>query len=100
MIWPWRRVSRRERHAQHEDEVSTGPPRWVELGAYAGHFDADVDRVLLETAGIPVLVKGASTGIFGPGFAGPTAEGVRLFVPASRLAYAREVLAGDEDGER
>jgi hypothetical protein len=98
MIWPWRRT-RRNRQAEREDDGSSGAPRWVELGSYAGHFDADVDRVLLETAGIPVLVKGASTGIFGPGFAGPTAEGVRLFVPASRLADARDVLAG-ADGDR
>lgn len=95
VIWPWRRPRVKSEPHVH----SADAPQWVEIGSYAGHFDADIDRALLETADIPVLVKGASTGVFGPGFAGPTAEGVRLFVPGSLLERAREVLAGEADDE-
>jgi hypothetical protein len=75
-------------------------PRWVQLASYAGLVDADIDRAILEGAGILVLVKGPLTGAFGPGFAGATMHGVQLFVPDDALEHARTVLgaAGDEDG--
>jgi hypothetical protein len=99
VVWPWRRAERRRQ--QHDSaRARAEPPRWVELGSYAGHFDADIDRALLESAGIPVLVKGSVTGLFGPGFSGPTAEGIRLFVPDDRLEDARRLIAVDVgDGE-
>ena len=71
--------------------------RWVEVANYATQIEADFDRVTLEEAGIPVLVKGPLTGAFGPGFAGATMYGVRLFVPAELLEDARAVLGADTD---
>jgi hypothetical protein len=76
-------------------------PRWAELGHYASQFDADLDRSTLESAGIPVMVKGPLTGAFGPGYVGWTPEGVRLYVPAELLDDARAMLHGeleDDDG--
>lgn len=93
--WPWRRKER----AQHGAGAGPGEPRWVELGWYSGLFDADVDRAILESAGIPVLVKSSATGLFGPGFSGSTTEGVRLFVPSHNLDEARSLLAGEGGAE-
>jgi hypothetical protein len=74
-------------------------PKWVQLREYAGRLEADLDIGLLEEAGIPLVVKGPSTGIYGPGFAGPTAVGVRVFVRDEDLVEAIEILGlpnGDE----
>ena len=65
---------------------------WVQLREYAGRLEADIDIALLQQAGIPVVVKGPSAGIFGPGFAGPTAAGVRVYVRAEHLVEAIQTL--------
>lgn len=96
VVWPWRRKKRTRSAGGGEPHE---PPRWVELGWYAGLFAADVDRALLESAGIPVLVKSSATGLFGPGFSGATTEGVRLYVPSRRLEDARSLLAGEGTAE-
>lgn len=70
---------------------------WARIREYGARFEADIHASMLESAGIPVLVKGSETGIFGPGFAGATALGVELLVPADLLEEAREVIA-DADG--
>ena len=88
VVWPWRR---KERSPARREEAPE--PRWVELGWYSGLFDADVDRGILESAGIPVLANSSATGLFGPGFSGSTTEGVRLYVPSHRLEEARSLLA-------
>ena len=95
VVWPWRK----ERARKAADEQSSEPPRWVELAWYAGLFDADIDRALLESAGIPVLAKSSATGLFGPGFSGATTEGVRLYVPSHRLDEARSLLAAEGAAE-
>lgn len=70
--------------------------RWAEIGRYASQVEADIHRGILEDAGIPVLEKGQLTGAFGPGFAGATMHGVRLFVPDDALDHAR-ALIGEAD---
>ena len=76
-------------------------PRWVRLREYGGRLEADLDIALLEEAGIPFVVKGPATGIFGPGFAGSTPLGLTILVPDELLGAAREVLgiAGGAGGE-
>ncbi|MDX1450080.1 MAG: DUF2007 domain-containing protein, partial [Acidimicrobiia bacterium] len=61
----------------------------VETGA---GYEADLLESLLDGADIPVLRKGPESGIFGPGFAGASPLGVKLFVPESRVDEAREVI--------
>jgi len=74
---------------------------WTKLRHYAGLLEADMDRARLEDAGIPVLVQGPVTGVFGPGFAGPTPQGVTLLVPGELREEARELLDLDDvDGNR
>jgi hypothetical protein len=75
----------------------TREPAWELVAEFGAGYEADLATSQLEGAGIPVLRKGPETGIFGPGFAGRTALGVRLFVPRSRLEEARTVLQSDPD---
>jgi len=65
---------------------------WKRIAEFGSQVEADVAVSRLEAAGIPVLVKGPETGIFGPGISGPTPLGVTVFVPADQLHRAREVL--------
>jgi hypothetical protein len=65
---------------------------WVQLREYASRLEADLDLGLLEGAGIPVMMKGPSAGIYGPGFAGPTPVGLRVFVREADLEDAIETL--------
>jgi hypothetical protein len=71
---------------------------WVALVEYGAVYEAEVAAGRLESAGILSRIdRGGSVGIFGPGHAGATVHGVTLYVPADRLAEAREALddAGD-----
>lgn len=70
---------------------------WVAVKHYAALFEAEMDQQLLEQSGIPVLLKGPITGVFGPGFAGPTAQGVTLLVPDDQVDAAGELLSDDDD---
>lgn len=69
---------------------------WVPVREYGALFQAELDQQLLEQAGIPVLLKGPITGAFGPGFSGPTAQGVTLLVPDDRRDAAVELLHDDD----
>jgi hypothetical protein len=66
--------------------------RWRLLAEYGAGYEADLAAAILEAHGIPVLRQGPEIGIFGPGFAGPTARGVELLVPEEFLEEARVAL--------
>lgn len=68
-------------------------PRWQRLANYGAGHEADLAEAVLRTHEIPVLRKGPEAGIFGHGFAGTTAFGVELFVPAECLEEAQRLLA-------
>ena len=70
---------------------------WALLRRYGSRLEAELDQGILETAGIPVLVKGPITGIFGPGFAGMTSQGAAIHVPRADLEHARELVGLDEE---
>lgn len=65
--------------------------QWTRFRSYPSLVEAEFDRERLEAVGIPVLVKGPESGIFGPGFSGPSALGVELMVPKSQIGAAEEV---------
>lgn len=71
---------------------------WVALKEYAALFLAELDKQMIEHSGIPVMLKGPLTGAFGPGFAGPTTQGVTLLVPESNYEAAAELLGADDTG--
>lgn len=68
-------------------------PKWARLAVFAALPEAEFAREILEGEGIPVAVLQDRTGIFGPGFAGPSALGVTVLVPADRVDEARDILA-------
>ena len=73
------------------------------IATYASAPEAEIGRAVLEAGGFAARVEGGDlTGIFGPGFSGPTPRGVRLLVPSDQLAAARTYLAfrARGDGER
>jgi uncharacterized protein (DUF1330 family) len=89
----------RQRSASTDMVVVEGydPPAldWVRFGWYASGFEADAVRELLETQGIPVLMRGQQPGVFGAGFLGGPSE---LLVPGPALEEAR-AIAGTGDDE-
>lgn len=70
---------------------------WALVAEFEAGYQADIAASLLESAGIPVLKQGPETGIFGPGFSGPTPQGAHLFVPRSRLEEAKALLEAGPD---
>jgi hypothetical protein len=70
---------------------------WTLVSEPSAGFEADLAVSLLEAAKIPVIQKGPETGIFGPGFAGSSPLGIRLYVPTSMLEEARDILHADSD---
>lgn len=65
---------------------------WTRLAEYATQWEADIAAGTLRGAGVPVQVQSGVTGLFGPGFSGPTQHGVALLVPHAHLAEARLLL--------
>lgn len=80
----------------NKDEV-----RWVVVATFAARYLAEVPIQSLEGAGIPVLVKGEEPGIWGPAYAGPTSQGMRILVPEPAREEALEILGelGIEDDD-
>jgi hypothetical protein len=68
-------------------------PRWTKAAVFAAATEAELARQQLQAEGIPVALLNDQTGIFGPGFAGPSALGVTVLVPEESLREARELIA-------
>ena len=65
---------------------------WALLTSYDYGHEVDFAEATLTEAGIPVLVKGRESGIWGPGFVGAPSQGLSLWVPDERLADAEDLL--------
>jgi hypothetical protein len=65
---------------------------WTLLASYDHGHEVDFAEATLSEAGIPVLVKGREAGIWGPGFAGPSSQGLSIWVPEEQLTEARDLL--------
>jgi hypothetical protein len=72
---------------------------WELVGKYGAGYEVDLATATLESAGIDFLVKGRESGIWGPGFAGPTSRGLSVWVPAERAEEARDLLRPEAGGE-
>ena len=67
--------------------------QWVPVADFASSFEADIAVARLESAGILAVSRGNDiVGVFGPGFAGASARGVRVLVPSDAAQAAREIL--------
>jgi hypothetical protein len=74
---------------------------WVKIATVRTGYEADAAKVILEEAGIPVLVRGYQPGIFGVGFQGPVIGGISILVPGPAESQARELIdvdVEDDDG--
>lgn len=69
-------------------------PQWVMLQSCATGLEADMLITQLEQAGIPAWARTDSHGLFGPGFLGPSPQGVGVMVPADAVDAAREIVDG------
>ena len=68
-------------------------PQWIPVADFASAFEADLAVARLESAGILAVSRGNDiVGVFGPGFAGASARGVRVLVPSDAAQAAREIL--------
>ena len=67
-------------------------PQWVMLKSCATGLEADMLLTQLEQAGIPAWARTDNHGLFGPGFLGPSAQGVGVMVPAEAVEAAREIV--------
>lgn len=81
------------RGTETETGAGTGEIRWTKAASFKASYEADLARQTLEAEGIPVAVLGDVTGIFGPGYMGPTTRGNTVLVPSDRLDEARELIA-------
>jgi hypothetical protein len=73
--------------------------QWSVLTTVYSGLEVDTIRALMESEGIPVLVRGYQVGMWGSGFQGPISEGAELLVPTSALERARDLLPDDSDAE-
>ena len=69
-------------------------PQWVMVRSCATGLEADMVLSQLEEAGIPAWARTDSHGLFGPGFLGPSPQGVGVMVPAEAVDAAREIVDG------
>ena len=69
---------------------------WSVVASYGTKLEADMARTILEAAGMPVLLHGDQSGIFGAGFQGWAPGNTTLSVPVEELARAQELLATDD----
>jgi hypothetical protein len=81
------------------DERADAARRWEPIATSAREYEAQIARAVLEAGGFDAVVEGGErVGIFGPGFIGATARGIRVLVPGDQLAAARTYLAFREQG--
>lgn len=74
----------------------TARDNWVSLRSFDTGLEADMARLRLQAAGIPVLLRSDRAGVFGLTFQGSVPGGIVLVVPMAEAVRARELL--EEDG--
>ena len=72
--------------------MSDAEESWVLLRDYDTRVMADIAAEQLRAADIPVQIQDPGIGLFGPGFAGGSIHGIRVYVPKSRAAEATELI--------
>ncbi len=71
---------------------------WVKVASFSARYLAEVWLEALDAEGIPFRTRGEESGIWGPGFAGPTSRGFEILV-LERDVDAAETLLAFEEGE-
>ena len=74
-------------------------PEWVKVASFSARYLAEVWLQALEAAGIPFRTRGEESGIWGPGFAGPTGRGFEILVRQEDREEAEAILDFDPDDD-
>jgi hypothetical protein len=74
-------------------------PEWVKVASFSARYLAEVWLQALESAGIPFRTRGEESGIWGPGFAGPTGRGFEILVLKEDREEAEAILDFDPDDD-
>lgn len=72
-----------------------GSNDWARLTTVSSGLEADMLRATLETAEIPVQVRGHNAGAFGAGYQGTVPAGLEVYVPAHDLERARAFIEAE-----
>jgi len=72
---------------------------WVKVASFSARYLAEVWLKALEAEGIPFRTRGEESGIWGPGFAGPTGRGFEILVRPEDVDEASTILDFDEGDE-
>ena len=85
--------------AQRWPKTEAGEPEPPVYLTHCGGLDMDDTMLIsmLDAYGIPALRQYPGNGAFGRVILGVSGEGVDVFVPASRLTEARELLEAEPD---
>lgn len=74
-------------------------PNWVKVASFSARYLAEVWLQALEAEGIPFRTRGEESGIWGPGFAGPTGRGFEILVLEQDREAAEALLDLDPDDD-
>ncbi len=72
---------------------------WVKVASFSARYLAEVWLQTLEAEGIPFRTRGEESGIWGPGFVGPTGRGFEIFVPEQDVERAEIILDLDPEDD-
>jgi hypothetical protein len=72
---------------------------WVKVASFSARYLAEVWLQALEAEGIPFRTRGEESGIWGPGFAGPTGRGFEILVLEQDREAAEALLDLDPDDD-
>lgn len=72
---------------------------WVKVASFSARYLAEVWLEALDEAGIPFRTIGEESGIWGPGFAGPTGRGFEILVRREDVEEAETILDFEEGEE-
>jgi hypothetical protein len=90
-----------EDQEDREDQTSEelGRQRWVRVHTLPSRLYGDQVKDILESEGIPALLKGEDVGIFGPGAGyGTSILGITVWVPEDYEHRAKELIVAYLDG--
>lgn len=72
---------------------------WVKVASFSARYLAEVWLQTLDAEGIPFRTRGEESGIWGPGFVGPTGRGFEIFVRSEDVESAETIFNFDPEDD-
>jgi len=76
-----------------------GSDGWVKVASFSARYLAEVWLQTLAAEGIPFRTRGEESGIWGPGFVGPTGRGFEIFVRPEDVEQAEIIFDFDDEDD-